>query len=110
MYAVSSPVLAKQPDLTKFGGVPATPTRPIVTPLSHDSVAIAWTDSADPTIAGCQVLRRNLAIHARRGFEVVEASTASSVSSYTDTCVAPDPPIPLDQAVCKRKLSQTERR
>ena len=72
------------------GDVPATPSRPTIQSVSHDSVTIAWNDPGDPTITGYQVLRRNPAIHEPGVFAVIENDTGSSDTSYEDTTVAPE--------------------
>ncbi len=84
MLAGSHPVLAQQDT------VPATPSRPTVSSLAHNSVTITWTDPDDSSITGYQILRRNVAIHAQRVFEVIEDDTGSSDTSYTDTTVEPE--------------------
>lgn len=84
MLAVSQSALA-QP-----GSPPATPARPTVDSLTHDSVTISWTDPGDSTIAGYQVLRRNPAIHEQREFVAVEDDTGTSTTRYTDTTVSPE--------------------
>ena len=71
-------------------GVPATPSRPTIDSVAHNSVTIAWSDPADSTITGYQVLRRIPTTHDPGHFEVIEDDTASSATSYEDTTVAPD--------------------
>ncbi len=82
MLAGAQSALAQQAD------VPATPSRPTVDSVAHDSVTITWTDPGDSSITGYQVLRRTPAIHARHEFETIEDDTANSGTSYTDTSVA----------------------
>ncbi len=84
MLAVSQSALA-QP-----GSPPATPARPTVNSLAHNSVTISWTDPGDSSITGYQVLRRNPAIHKQREFVVVEDDTGASTTNYTDTTVSPE--------------------
>ena len=72
------------------GDVPATPSRPTIASVSHNSVTITWNDPGDSSITGYQVLRRNPAIHDPGVFEVLEDDTSSSDTSYEDTTVAPE--------------------
>ena len=78
------------PALAQGGSAPATPARPTVNAVSHDSVSISWSDPGDSSITGYQVLRRNPAIHDRQEFVVIEDDTGSSGTSYTDTGVDPE--------------------
>ena len=52
-----------QPALSQASSPPATPARPTVDAVSHDSVSISWSDPGDSSISGYQVLRRNPVIH-----------------------------------------------
>ena len=79
-----------QPALSQASSPPATPARPTVDSVAHNSVTISWTDPADSSITGYQVLRRQPAIHDPGHFEVIEDDTGSSDTSYTDTDVAPE--------------------
>ena len=69
---------------------PATPSRPTIESVAHNSVTIAWDDPGDTSITGYQVLRRNPAIHDSGVFDVIEDDTGSSDTSYTDTTVSPE--------------------
>ncbi len=79
-----------QPALTQGSSPPATPARPTLDSVSHDSVSFTWTDPGDSTITGYQVLRRNPAVHDRGVFDVIEDDTGSSDTSYKDTDVEPE--------------------
>ena len=81
MLAGSQSAFAQQSD------APAAPARPTVDSLAHNSVTITWTDPGDSSITGYQILRRNVAVHAQRVFEVIENDTGSSGTTYTDTTV-----------------------
>ena len=74
----------------EVGAKPATPSRPTIESVAHNSVTIAWDDPGDASITGYQVLRRNPAIHDSGVFDVIEDDTGSSDTSYTDTTVAPE--------------------
>ena len=76
--------------LAQQGSPPATPARPTVDSVSHDSVSITWTDPADSSITGYQVLRRIPAIHDSGHFEVIQDDTSSASTSYEDTDVEPE--------------------
>ena len=65
ILASSQFVLAQQ------GNPPATPARPTVASVSHDSVSITWTDPGDSSITGYQVLRRIPDIHDPGAFVVI---------------------------------------
>ena len=69
---------------------PATPSRPTIESVAHNSVTIAWDDPGDTSITGYQVLRRNPAIHDSGVFDVIEDDTGSSDTRYTDTTVSPE--------------------
>ena len=69
---------------------PATPSRPTIESVAHNSVTIAWDDPGDTSITGYQVLRRNPAIHDSGVFDVIEDDTGSSDTRYTDATVAPE--------------------
>ena len=69
---------------------PATPSRPTIESVAHNSVTIAWNDPGDTSITGYQVLRRNPAIHDSGVFDVIEDDTGSSETRYTDTTVSPE--------------------
>ena len=71
---------------------PATPARPTVTAITHDSVTISWTDPGDSSITGYQVLRRNRDTDAAGDFTVIEDDTATSDTGYTDSSVRPETP------------------
>ena len=71
---------------------PATPARPTVTSITHDSVTISWTDPGDSSITGYQVLRRNRDTDATGDFTVIEDDTATSDTGYTDDSVQPETP------------------
>ena len=71
---------------------PATPARPTVTSITHDSVTISWTDPGDSSITGYQVLRRNRDTDAAGDFTVIEDDTAMSDTSYADDSVQPETP------------------
>ncbi len=84
MLAGSQSAFAQQSD------APAAPSRPTVDSLAHNSVTITWTDPGDSSITGYQILRRDVAVHAQRVFEVIENDTGSSGTTYTDTTVEPE--------------------
>ena len=69
---------------------PATPSRPTIESVAHNSVTIAWNDPGDTSITGYQVLRRNPAIHDSGVFDVIEDDTGSSDTRYTDATVEPE--------------------
>ena len=69
---------------------PATPSRPTIESVAHNSVTITWDDPGDTSITGYQVLRRNPAIHDSGVFDVIEDDTGSSDTRYTDTTVSPE--------------------
>ena len=72
---------------------PATPARPTVTSITHDSVTISWTDPGDSNITGYQVLRRNRDTEDATGdFTVIEDDRATSDTGYTDDSVQPETP------------------
>ena len=79
-----------QSALAQQADVPATPSRPTVDSVAHDSVTITWTDPGDSSITGYQVFRRDPTIHARQEFATIENDTGSSDTSYTDTNVDPE--------------------
>ena len=70
--------------------IPATPSRPTIESVAHNSVTIAWNDPGDTSITGYQVLRRNPAVHDSGVFDVIEDDTGSSDTRYTDTTVSPE--------------------
>ena len=75
---------------TQASSPPATPARPTVDSVAHNSVTITWTDPTDSSITGYQIHRRNPAVHDRQEFEVIEDDTASTGTSYTDSGVVPE--------------------
>ncbi len=92
---------ASQPALAQGGSLPATPA-----PLSHDPMAITWTNPGDSSSMGYQALRRTPAIHDPGEFLDIEDETGNSATSYTATSVpaSPEtalgwPKIALDEAV-----------
>ena len=79
-----------QPALAQGGSPPAAPARPAVDSVSHDAVTISWSDPADSSITGYQILRRIPAIHDPGHYEVIEDDTGGSDTSYEDTDVEPE--------------------
>ena len=90
MLAASQPAQAKGIDVAKSSSPPATPARPTLDSVSHDSVSFTWADPSDSGITGYQVLRRNPAVNDRGVFDVIEDDTGSSDTSYEDTNVEPE--------------------
>ena len=70
------------------GAVPATPSRPVVSGLAHDSVTIVWDDPGDGSVTGYQVLRRDRSVDSVGVFHVVADDTATAETTFTDGSVA----------------------
>ncbi|MYH97720.1 MAG: hypothetical protein F4129_14590, partial [Acidimicrobiia bacterium] len=79
--------LAPWPVSAQSGSVPATPARPVIDSVAHDSVTLSWADPGDSTITGYQILRRHRATQPAGVFSVIEDDTGSAATSYTDTTV-----------------------
>ena len=76
-------------DATAQGSVPDKPARPTAGTVSHDSVSLSWTDPADSSITGYQILRRNRDTDDAGAFTVIENDTSNANTSYTDDTVEP---------------------
>ena len=83
-------LVSSQSALAQQGSPPATPARPTVASVSHDSVSITWADPGDSSITGYQVLRRIPKIHDSGVFVVIQEDTGGSDTSYEDTDVEPE--------------------
>ena len=71
---------------------PALPARPagLTTEPSHDTVTLSWDDSADGTISGYVILRRDKDVHPRGTFQTINADTGTAATSYLDTTAEPE--------------------
>ena len=79
--------LVPWPVSAQGGGVPATPARPVIDSVAHNSVTLSWDDPGDSTITGYQILRRHRATQPAGVFSVIEDDTGSAATTYTDSTV-----------------------